>query len=163
MMVRSRTSTPGPRREDFEHAVAEALRRLGDTVFLDDSPLADLPEVIRLAENDRRLFARGEALSCLLSGVLVALTERLTGGGRVALIRKTLEGVGRGHSIASIAREQQKTREWWSRHYWKLAVGLVADELLSLNGESRSSTLSAGHGRHKRVPAFQKLGGVRDE
>jgi hypothetical protein len=156
-------SRVGFRREEFEHSLAEALRRLDDALFLDDSPLVDLPEVRRRAENDHRLFARGEALSCLLRGVLADLTERLAGGGRVGLIRTTLEGVARGQSIASIAREQRKTREWWSRHYWKLAVGLVADELLSLNGESRSSTLSAGHGRHKRVPAFQKLGGVRDE
>lgn len=110
---------------------------------------------------DRRsVFADGEALNEMLCQVVEGLIERLAGTGRIALIRATLEGVARGESIARIARDHGKTREWWSRHYWKLAVGLVADEVLALNGQARSGTLSAGHGHRNRVPAFQKWGGI---
>ncbi len=151
------------RKAELQASVAEALHHLGDVIALENSILIELPEVRRRSVDRRSVFADGEALNEVLSEIVEGLILRLTGLGRIALIRATLEGVARGESIARIARDQGKTREWWSRHYWKLAVGLVAEEILALNGQSRSGTLSPGHGHRNRVPAFQNCGSKDDK
>ena len=143
------------RKAELHASVAAALHHLGDVIALENSPLIELAEVRRRSADRRSVFADGEALNEMLYQIVEGLIARRTGTGRIALIRATLEGVARGESIARIARDQGKTREWWSRHYWKLAVGLVADEVLALNGQSRFVTLPVGHGHRNRVPALQ--------
>lgn len=124
--------------KEFRASVAHALLHLGDITALDDSPLAMLPTVRKRAAGSTRLFAEGQALSDTLQEIVGDLRDRLAGPGTVAMIRATLEGVAHYESIASIARRHGKTREHWSRHYWKMAVILVADEIASLNRDSDS-------------------------
>jgi DNA-binding phage protein len=150
-----KSSQAALRGQQFRTAVAEALLHLGDVTWLQDSPLAALPEVERRSAGSQQLFAEGQALGELLHESLTAVKLRLVGFGKVALLRAALEGIDRSETIAHIAREHGRTREHFSRTYWKLAAGLVAEELARSTRSGRSGTLPSGHGN--RVPAIQNF------
>jgi hypothetical protein len=125
------------RRKELRAAVAQALLHLGDITRLADSPLVDLPQVRRRWQGSAKLFAEGQAVRDVLEEAAGTIIDRLAGDGKVALLRATLEGILQHQSVSSIARARGKSREHFSRTYWKLAAGLVADEILALNGDGR--------------------------
>jgi len=104
------------RRAEIERAISSALHRLGETISLSDSPLVDLPIVQARAAKSRNIFAEGEALDGVLTEAVTRVTMRLDVRGKAGLIRTILEGVLRGKSLASIARDEGKSREHLSRH-----------------------------------------------
>lgn len=132
--MRQNSSSTRFSREELRVAVAQALLHLGDITWLADSPLAHLPPVQRRCEGKHELFAEGQALHDVLDEIVRSLVERLSGNGKVAILRATLQGVASDRSVSRIARDLGKTREHFSRTYWKLAAGLVAEEVLALNG-----------------------------
>jgi hypothetical protein len=118
------------KRKVSEGEVAFALLHSSDLYELAGLELCDLPLIQERARNIRALFAEGVALQAVLVSAAHSVLGRLPSGDvRVDRIRTTLEGVMRGQSIAQIARQNSRTREYWSRSYWKQAVELVAKEM----------------------------------
>jgi DNA-binding phage protein len=130
------TETRAPRRQKgsltgslFAGSVGEALLHLQDPMWLDDSPLVELTEVQRLSKTDAHLFADGIALRTVLIEAIDQVMKRLPNEDKPAILKATLQGVLRGQSVAAIAREHGKSREHFSRTYWRRASKLVADAL----------------------------------
>jgi hypothetical protein len=109
------------------------LLHLDDVAWLSESQLCDLPQVVERARGSRLLFADGVALQRWLRAVVKLVAQKLPPGDRRSeRIHFTLAGVLEGRSIAALARERGKTREYWSRAVWRQAIQLVAQELLRL-------------------------------
>jgi hypothetical protein len=138
LMAATTHHVPKLRTKELRQEVTRALLHLQDVTWLVDSPLVDFPAVHKAAVGKSSLFAEGEALREVLTETVQGLTARLSGEGRVGLLRATLEGILEYQSIAQIARKQGLTREHFSRTYWKQAANLVADRFLALNGASGS-------------------------
>ena len=118
--------------------VAPALLHLQDPAWLSlNSPLVELAEVQRRSAGSPRLFADGQALAGFLMEIAKGLTARLEGGGKLAILRATFQGICDSRSIAAIARDQGRTREHFSRTYWRLAVQLLAAELATMDAQPR--------------------------
>jgi hypothetical protein len=111
--------------------VATAMLHFHDLAWLAESELCELSQVQTLARGSHVLFAEGIALRQLLESSAKTVLDRLPRGDRrLDRIRFTLEGVLEGRSIAALAREQGRTREYWSRSVWREAAALVARELV---------------------------------
>lgn len=115
--------------ESLRLQVADALRCLSDIPRLAYSDLTWLEYVMDRSEGKNVLFPEAAELNALLEDIANDLIQRLPGCGKVAILRETLEGVLNQQSVSAIARSQGKSREHFSRTYWKQASQLVADEL----------------------------------
>jgi hypothetical protein len=118
--------------------VASALLHLHDPAWLSmNSPLVELAEVQRRSAGSSKLFADGHALAELLHHIAQGISARLEGDGKLATLRAIYAGICDGRSIAAIARDQGKTREHFSRTYWRLAVQLLTAELAAMDAQRR--------------------------
>lgn len=111
--------------------VAAALLHFDDLAWLAESRLCELQQVQDRARRSNALFAEGIALRAFLEQSAHKVIDRLPAGDRRSeRIRFTVNGVLHGQSIASLARTQGKSREYWSRSVWRQAVLLIARELV---------------------------------
>lgn len=132
-----RSYTSRAAREELRLAAAAAFHHLDDPIFLSESPLAGLSIVQERSAMCKRLFAEGWVLQALLKDVAKEIASGLGHEGKMRLIRVALEGASEGESVSAMARRSGLRRETFSRHYWRIASGLVADELLRRSGLDR--------------------------
>ena len=117
--------------------VREALRYLDDPVTLsDESPLANLPNVERLATTTfrGRTCPRGLALRALLRDALAAVARDLEG----TVLGDIAVALLQGRTQASVAGARGLGDEWLSRRWKPVLLSLVLDRLLDAGTVERS-------------------------
>ncbi len=129
---RGRTS-----REAMKEWVRDALRYLDDPVSLsDESPLANLPVVDRLATTTfrGRTCPRGLALRALLRDALAAVSRDLEG----TVLGDIAVALLQGRTQASVAEVRGFGDEWLSRRWKPVLLSLVLNRLLDAGTDERA-------------------------
>jgi hypothetical protein len=132
--IQGRSGATGP--EIWQARVWHALRHLDDRSILNQSPLARLTCIQRLADTKFKGNALVKGLA--LKHILIECVDRLV----VELCKETglirtcqlLRLVEQGQSITSISRSLGLSREHVTRVYKKKAVELVTQEFLAIVG-----------------------------
>ena len=122
--------------EIWQERVWHALRHLDDRSILNQSPLARLTYIQRLAQKEFKgnALVRGLALKYVLTNCIDRIIAEL--GTEAGLIKECefLKMVKQGHNLSVIGKLLGLSREHITRTYKKKAVELVTQEFLYLIG-----------------------------
>jgi hypothetical protein len=118
----------------WEQRIGHALRNIHDRSILNQSPLARLSYIERLAEEryDDHLLPRGLALHDILLTCVEKVSTELSSEPGLARVCKYLELLIKGLRCREISKKLGLSREHTSRRYRKKAVEIVTEEFLHL-------------------------------
>lgn len=124
--------------EVWRARVWHALRHLDDRSILNQSSLARLNYIKRLAESEFKgnALVRGLALKHALLTCVDKIIRELDGEPGLTKTCQFLQFIKQGYSITTISKSLGLSREHVTRHYKKKAVELVTQEFLLIVGHS---------------------------
>ena len=111
--------------------VEQAYVHLHDLDWLQDSDLAQLPEVQERL-NPMQVMPEAQALRELLMQAATQVVKDMASVPDKAGVRAFLEGYLRGKSVTEVAEELGVSREWASRAYRREAFGLATMQFIKL-------------------------------
>jgi hypothetical protein len=118
----------------WEKRIGHALRNIGDRSVLNQSPLAKLYYIQRLAEDryEEHLLPRGLALHNALLSCVQKVSTELGDEPRLDRACRYLALLIQGLSCREISKQLGLSREHISRKYRKKAIAIVTEEFLHL-------------------------------
>lgn len=130
--------------EVWQARVWHALRHLDDRSILNQSPLARLTYIQRLADSEFKgnALVRGLALKHTLLDCVDRIILGLDGESGLTKTCQFLKLIKEGRNVTAISKSLRLSREHVTRIYKKKAVELVTQEFLLIVGHSN---LLSGH------------------